>query len=115
MVYFGLAGMRLNTGKTLVSTYAATGTSSAPPGKTAHSCYRAFDRQWIIADDHVIHSPRPSLWDTHSDSQIYMVEQHSKPVQSGPGSYSARWCLTLTTSKGIRVGECFPFTETPLA
>ncbi len=47
--------------------------------------YRSFDRQWLIADDRVLHSPRPVFWETHSDRQIYMIEQHAHVVQTGPG------------------------------
>jgi hypothetical protein len=35
--------------------------------------FRSFDRQWIIPDSRLINRPNPTLWDTHSDHQVYMM------------------------------------------
>lgn len=35
--------------------------------------FRSFDRQWIIPDSRFCSRPRPALWLTHSDRQIYMT------------------------------------------
>lgn len=48
--------------------------------------FRAFDRQFLIADSRVIDMPRPPLWQTRGDSQLYVIEQHDQPVKAGgPG------------------------------
>ncbi|MEW2164015.1 type ISP restriction/modification enzyme [Streptomyces sp. NPDC007084] len=45
---------------------------------------RAFDRQWIIADGRVIDRSRPELWQASVDGQIFVVEQHSQRLKTGP-------------------------------
>ena len=47
--------------------------------------YRAFDRQYLIPDNRVIDRPRPALWQTASERQVFAVEQHDEPLTSGPG------------------------------
>lgn len=54
------------------------------PG-AARIAYRSFDRQWIIPDARLLHAPSPDLWRAHGPSQIYMSEQHSHPITTGPG------------------------------
>ena len=46
--------------------------------------YRAFDRQWIVADNRVLDRPRPDLWAARHANQLFVIEQHSEPVQDGP-------------------------------
>lgn len=46
--------------------------------------HRSFDRQWIIPDSRVIDYPRPGLWEADHDDQIFLIEQHSRPIKSGP-------------------------------
>ncbi|MFI5963080.1 type ISP restriction/modification enzyme [Streptomyces asoensis] len=45
---------------------------------------RALDRQWLIADGRVIDRPRPELWQADIDGQIFIVEQHTQRLQTGP-------------------------------
>ncbi|MFI1954820.1 type ISP restriction/modification enzyme [Streptomyces xinghaiensis] len=47
--------------------------------------YRAFDRQWIVADPRVIDRPRRDLWAARTPGQVFIIEQHRKSIQSGPG------------------------------
>ncbi|MBW4703707.1 type ISP restriction/modification enzyme [Micromonospora sp. RL09-050-HVF-A] len=47
--------------------------------------FRSFDRQWIIPDHRLIHSASTALWASHSESQVFGIEQHSKSISSGPG------------------------------
>ncbi|MGO1408632.1 MAG: type ISP restriction/modification enzyme [Brachybacterium sp.] len=47
--------------------------------------YRAFDRQWILADIRVLDRPRLDLWAARSPAQVFMIEQHSDVIDSGPG------------------------------
>ncbi|RST16278.1 hypothetical protein E2C00_11880 [Streptomyces sp. WAC05374] len=47
--------------------------------------YRAFDRQWIVADPRLMDMPRRDLWAARTPGQIFLVEQHRKALRSGPG------------------------------
>ena len=46
--------------------------------------YRALDRQHVLADGRLISRPRPDLWRSHSDRQIYLTSLLTKPLGSGP-------------------------------
>jgi Type ISP C-terminal specificity domain len=45
---------------------------------------RAFDRQWVIPDSRLMHAPSPSLWYANGPTQVYITEQHTQPLTSGP-------------------------------
>ncbi|WP_165966265.1 type ISP restriction/modification enzyme [Actinomadura sp. 7K534] len=47
--------------------------------------YRPFDRQWVIPDNRLMEMPRPPLWAVRSDHQIYVSEQDTHAIKSGPG------------------------------
>jgi hypothetical protein len=47
--------------------------------------YRAFDQQWIIPDHRVIDMARTDLWRSRIPGQVFVIEQHSRPISSGPG------------------------------
>lgn len=47
--------------------------------------YRSFDRQWVIPDSRLHDQPRPDLWAARISGQIFCVEQHAHPIESGPG------------------------------
>lgn len=49
--------------------------------------YRAFDRQYILADSRLIHMPSPQLWGYRVPEQIFIVEQHAHYPKAGPGLY----------------------------
>lgn len=49
--------------------------------------FRSFDRQWALADNRFWDRPRAPLWNAWSDSQVYIVEQHSINPKVGPGLY----------------------------
>jgi hypothetical protein len=48
--------------------------------------HRSFDRKWLVADPRVIDFPRRDLWRAaiHPE-QIFLVEQHSQVISTGPG------------------------------
>ncbi|HCT80685.1 MAG TPA: hypothetical protein DGG94_05180 [Micromonosporaceae bacterium] len=49
-------------------------------------CYRSLDRQWLIPDTRVLDMPRPDLWAARvADRQLFVIEQHSQPIDAGPG------------------------------
>ncbi|MBD0745746.1 hypothetical protein BG418_29345 [Streptomyces sp. CBMA152] len=45
---------------------------------------RALDRQWLIPDGRVIDFARPELWQAAIHGQIFVAEQHTQRLQSGP-------------------------------
>lgn len=51
--------------------------------------FRSFDRQWIIPDNRVINRPNPTLWDGHSQRQVYVTAPEDRSPTAGPA-------LTLT-------------------
>ncbi|MFJ9039084.1 type ISP restriction/modification enzyme [Streptomyces sp. NPDC102406] len=45
---------------------------------------RSFDRQWIVADNRVLDRPRPDLWESLQPGQIFLNQQSSHEISSGP-------------------------------
>ncbi|MGC5036317.1 type ISP restriction/modification enzyme [Streptomyces sp. DT190] len=45
---------------------------------------RSFDRQWLIADSRVLDFPRPDLWDSLQPGQVFLNQQSSHEISSGP-------------------------------
>jgi hypothetical protein len=46
--------------------------------------HRAFDRQWLLPDSRLLDTPRPELWEALRSDQLFLIEQHSQPIESGP-------------------------------
>ena len=66
----------------------ATPISDLPPDANAppihRYAYRALDRQHILADGRLISRPRPDLWRSHSDRQLYLTSLLTQPLGRGP-------------------------------
>jgi hypothetical protein len=45
---------------------------------------RSFDRQWLIADNRVLDYPRPDLWTSLQAGQLFLNQQSSHEIDSGP-------------------------------
>jgi hypothetical protein len=45
---------------------------------------RSFDRQWLIPDRRLIDFPRPDLWDSLQPGQLFLNQQSSHEIKSGP-------------------------------
>nr|WP_159062544.1 type ISP restriction/modification enzyme [Streptomyces caniscabiei] len=45
---------------------------------------RSFDRQWLIADNRVLDRPRPDLWESLQPGQVFLNQQSSHEIGSGP-------------------------------
>ncbi|MEU3449169.1 type ISP restriction/modification enzyme [Streptomyces thermolilacinus] len=45
---------------------------------------RSFDRQWLIADNRVIDRPRADLWESLQPGQLFLNQQSSHAISSGP-------------------------------
>ena len=46
--------------------------------------FRSFDRQLIIPDKRLINRENPTLWETHSDRQVYLTAPSDKSPTDGP-------------------------------
>ena len=78
--------------------------SLIPPVRYA---FRSFDRQWIIPDGRLINRPNPTLWENHSNQQVYMtvLQQHALTV--GPAVTFSASIPDLHHYNG-RGGRVFP-------
>lgn len=45
---------------------------------------RSFDRQWLVADNRVLDYPRPDLWAALQPGQLFLNQQSSHEIDSGP-------------------------------
>ncbi|MEV7345865.1 type ISP restriction/modification enzyme [Streptomyces sp. NPDC093544] len=45
---------------------------------------RSFDRQYLIADNRALDYPRPDLWASRQDGQLFLNQQSSHEIGSGP-------------------------------
>lgn len=46
--------------------------------------FRSFDRQYLLADARCLDRPRPQLWHSHSERQIYFATKFAQAVGKGP-------------------------------
>ena len=69
--------------------------------------YRSFDRQWIIPDARLINQPNPTLWDCHSDQQVYLAAPHDRAPTVGPALTFSAVLPDLHHYNG-RGGRVFP-------
>ncbi len=69
--------------------------------------FRSFDRQWILPDSRLINQPNPTLWETHSDTQIYLTALSRIPPSEGPALTFTALIPDLDHYNG-RGGRVFP-------
>ena len=71
--------------------------------------HRSFDRKWLIADPRVIDFPRRDLWLAASHpEQVFLVEQHSKVIRSGPGVVLSALLADTDCFQGSEGGRVLP-------
>lgn len=70
--------------------------------------YRTFDRQYVIADSRVLDRPRPALWASRGSHQVFIVEQHSKAIRSGPGVVFSSLIPDMDHFRGSEGGRTLP-------
>ena len=70
--------------------------------------YRSFDRRWIIPDGRLINQPNPTLWETHSNQQVYMTALHRTAPSAGPAVTFSAAIPDLDHYKGSFGGRVFP-------
>ena len=70
--------------------------------------HRSFDRQWIIPDGRLINQPNPTLWETHSNRQVYMTALQAHAPTAGPAVTFSALMPDLHHYKGSFGGRVFP-------
>lgn len=58
--------------------------AGSKPEAIERYAYRSFDRQWLIADNRLADFPRPDLWATRSEKQIFLTTLTSTRLGTGP-------------------------------
>lgn len=70
--------------------------------------FRSFDRQWIIADNRLINRANPTLWEGHSDRQVYLMGLEAHSPSNGPALTFCAEIPDLDHYKGSFGGRAFP-------
>jgi hypothetical protein len=71
--------------------------------------YRSFDRQWCIADPRLAKTDSPSLWQSLSDAQIFMVSKPTSELGAGPAAVATVSVPDKDSFKGSEGGkDVFP-------
>ncbi|WEH34403.1 N-6 DNA methylase [Streptomyces sp. AM 4-1-1] len=73
-----------------------------------------FDRQHLIADRRIIDYPRPPLWFTKSDRQVFLSELHSESGRPGPAVSFTALIPDMHHFKGTEGGRVLPLYRDPL-
>lgn len=71
--------------------------------------YRSFDRQYIVADSRLIHSPSNPLWSGRVPGQIFGVEQHAHYPKKGPGMMYSALIPDMDFFRGSEGGRAVPY------
>ncbi len=69
--------------------------------------FRSFDRQWLLPDNRLINRANPTLWNGHSDQQIYLTAPHDREPTAGPALTATSLIPDLHHYHG-RGGRAFP-------
>ena len=83
--------------------------SDAPLPKVLRYAYRAFDLQWVFADERLISRPRPDLWRNHGDNQLYFTSLLTKPLGNGPALVACAAIPDLDHFSGRGAKDVIPF------
>lgn len=79
--------------------------AEAPPA--VRYGFRSFDRQWLIGDARVINDPRPKIWASNSDNQIYLTALIAHSPTSGPAATTTGLVPDQHQYKGSFGGRVF--------
>ncbi|GAB3337845.1 type ISP restriction/modification enzyme [Micromonospora halotolerans] len=71
--------------------------------------YRAFDRQWVLADPRLMDMPRRDLWSARVPGQVFVIEQHRKTIRSGPALVFTSLIPDFDYFKGSEGGRTLPY------
>lgn len=70
--------------------------------------YRSLDRQWLIPDSRAIDRPRPDLWRARTPGQVFVSEQHTRSLTTGPGLVFSALIPDMDHFKGSEGGRVLP-------
>lgn len=70
--------------------------------------FRSFDREWILPDNRLINRANPTLWDNHSDKQVYLTGLMAHSPTSGPALTATGLFPDIHHYKGSFGGRVFP-------
>ncbi|GLU50529.1 type ISP restriction/modification enzyme [Nocardiopsis ansamitocini] len=85
------------------------GRDQGPCPSPRRVAYRSFDRQWLIPDSRVIDFARADLWAGGPKAgQVFLSEQHSQAIRSGPGLSFATLLPDMHHFKGSEGGRVLP-------
>ncbi|MFI9783281.1 type ISP restriction/modification enzyme [Kitasatospora sp. NPDC051984] len=62
----------------------AIGEETSPTPNLVRIARRSFDRQWLVADNRVLDFARPQLWAALGDGQLFLNQQSTHVIESGP-------------------------------
>ncbi|MFE1783863.1 type ISP restriction/modification enzyme [Streptomyces sp. NPDC059506] len=68
---------------------------------------RSLDRQWVVADHRVLDRPRPDLWEAMCEDQLFLNQQSSHVIESGPAVMATSLILDTHHFNG-RGGRSMP-------
>ena len=67
--------------------------------------WRSFDRQWTFDDPRLAKTDSPSLWQSWSTRQVYMVSPRSSRISGGPAVYASAYVPDLNSYFGSGGGK----------
>ncbi len=73
--------------------------------------YRSFDRQWCLADRRLIDMPRPPLWRSRGDRQVFMITLASQFFSDGPALVASSYVPDINAFNN-RGGVAYPLYRT---
>lgn len=74
----------------------------------ARYAFRSFDRQWVLPDARLINQANPTLWNSHSDGQVYITGLLAHSPTAGPALTISGFIPDLHHYKGSFGGRVFP-------
>ena len=83
-------------------------TNGDPLPDIAPYSYRAFDRQYVIADSRIGDRMRPVLWRAHGDSQVYLTGLLTKVLGNGPAMVATSFVPDLDHFCGRGAKDVIP-------
>ena len=86
----------------------SVGSDTGPVVTPVRYGHRSFDRQWIIPDGRIINRANPTLWENHSNRQVYLTALQAHAPTAGPAVTFSAAIPDLHHYKGSFGGRAFP-------
>jgi hypothetical protein len=78
------------------------------PDAVERILFRSFDRQWCLADRRLVDMPRPPLWRSRGDRQVFVVTLAGQSVSNGPALTAGTDVPDLNAFRGSCGGLAYP-------